>query len=184
MWISRFTQWCECKMCSIKPVRELYSYAYKKVVMEEIDLAELNKADNVLFIGGGAIPYSAMYISEYCSKVTVLDCDKCCATKAQQLIKSLDLKNIDVKYINGKHFDFSSYSIIFVPLQAEPKGEILKSIAETAPKDAKILIRSPKPSSKCYTTLDNAPIKLKKFRSLNQLTFDKTFLCSVKDITL
>ncbi|WP_353892231.1 hypothetical protein PRVXH_001561 [Proteinivorax hydrogeniformans] len=182
MGLSQFTQWCECKISSIAPARALYSFLYKKAVMEEIELAEVSESDNVLFIGGGAVPYTSIYIAEKCNKITVIDCNKCCVSKAQSLLKKLKVGNIEVKNVDGQDYDFSPYNVIFVPLQAEPKKEILKSIALTADREAKILIRAPKASCKCYTPIENIPAKLEKFKKLKQITFDKTFLCRAKDI--
>ena len=172
--IHRSTMFLEKLIVKITPICLLYCMFYKKAVLNEAELAKLKDTDTLLFVGGGAIPYTAMILSRYVKHVTIIDHDECSSNLAQKLVSKLRMKNITIIHTKGEELDTSPYTVIFIPLQAEPKNIILKNIRKKSCKHTKIIMRIPKKSfDNVYTSLEELPIKNYSFKDIKQLTFDK-----------
>ena len=184
MKIHSFTSKLE-KIASINHMTcKLYLSLYRKAVLSEIRSANINKNDKILIIGGGAIPYTGIIMSEYAKEVTIIDRDKEAVEIAKMHVKKLRITNVTLIQCCGENIDASNFSKIFIPLQAEPKCQILNKLKGTAMKNTEIIIRLPKERfAKTYTSHNELPIKNFQISTdVNQITFDKTLFCLAKDI--
>jgi D-arabinose 1-dehydrogenase-like Zn-dependent alcohol dehydrogenase len=128
------------------------SKTYNSIIAKEAVLARLNSDHNILFIGGGACPFSAIALQKLSNaKVTVVDNDRNCVIEARKLAArlGLDQSKFEVIEASGEEFDASGYKIIHLALQLSSKDKVLKRIKETMDRDAKILYRLPKKGTKC-----------------------------------
>lgn len=170
-------------IANIPPASHIYCSFYKRAVEQEASLAKLNHSDNLMFIGGGAVPYSALILSKMVEHVTVIDSDELSAQTAKRLVERLGIKNVTVMYNEGASIDPSKHSVVFIPLQAEPKKQILLNLKEKCLENTKILMRIPKQTFQCiYTPLESLNLRKYKTKSIKQLTYDKVILFSPGDI--
>ncbi|SES72459.1 nicotianamine synthase family protein [Anaerobranca gottschalkii] len=161
----------------------LYLLFYKKSVEIEREFAELLTEDKVLFIGGGAVPYSAIILANKVKQVTVIDNDKSSVSLAKKIINYLGINNITINYGNGQFVDPKDYTVIFLPLQAQPKNQILANLKSHCRKNTKILMRVPKKAfTKFYTPIKDLAIQNYKEKSINQLTYNKIIMFYPGDI--
>ncbi|QNO16276.1 hypothetical protein HYG86_16610 [Alkalicella caledoniensis] len=153
---------------------QLYCGFYKSAVLDEAKLANLDTQDHLLFVGGGAIPYSAIILSKFVKHITVIDRDLCSTKLAKKLITKLGITNITLDHSKAEDLNTSPYTAVFIPLQAEPKTIILKNIKKQSCGHTKIIMRIPKKSfNSVYTSLDELPVKEYTLKNIKQLTFDK-----------
>ncbi|SHJ63673.1 Nicotianamine synthase protein [Anaerobranca californiensis DSM 14826] len=161
----------------------LYLLFYKKAVETEWEFAGLLTEDKVLFIGGGAIPYSAIILSNKVKHITVIDNDKKSVNLAKKIINYFRINNITINYENGQYVNPKDYDVIFLPLQAQPKNKILANIKSHCHENTKILMRIPKKAfTKFYTPIKDLAIKNYKEKAVNQLTYNKIIMFYPGDI--
>jgi 16S rRNA A1518/A1519 N6-dimethyltransferase RsmA/KsgA/DIM1 with predicted DNA glycosylase/AP lyase activity len=125
---------------------------YKSIIKREVELARIGSKDNILCIGGGPCPYTAIMLHQLTSApVTVIDNNKKCVEQSANLIKRLNLeKSIRIIYSDGVAINCAGFTVIHLALQISPKGKVLNRLLERAEKGAKILVRMPK---KCINGL-------------------------------
>jgi hypothetical protein len=184
MSLHSLTSYFEKLIASVYPLSKLYINTYKDAVKKEAESANVKNTDNILIIGGGAIPYTGIIMAELAKGVTIIDMDKKAVKLANKLIEKLKLSNIKYYYCKGEDIVSTSFTKIFVPLQAEPKCKILANIKASANENAEVIIRLPKEKyARTYTPACNLPIKKYKIKDeTNHLTFNKTLCCFAKDI--
>ncbi len=125
---------------------DIYGAYYKEIVDTEVNLAEIRQEDNILCIGGGAIPCTAMAISERTNaRINVIDIDCEAVEKSRRLLGKLGLKDrVLVDLCNGNKVDVKSYDVIHIALQVSPKDMVVKNILDNAKSGTRIIIRRPK----------------------------------------
>ncbi|OPJ55825.1 MDR/zinc-dependent alcohol dehydrogenase-like family protein [Alkalithermobacter paradoxus] len=163
--ISIFTKCIEKICCKISKSTCMFEMYYKNIVYNEVILGDIKESDNVLCIGGGAMPCSAIQISKLTgSNVTVIDTDIVAVKKANQHIKNLGMSHkIKVLVGNGLDFCINDFDVIHVALQVKPKDKVIKHIWDNCSVGTRILIRKPKKSLELFysyvdesTFIDNA----------------------------
>jgi len=122
------------------------SQYYRDVIEKEVVLAGINANDNVLCIGGGMCPFSAILIHQLTgARVTVIDNNSTCIPKAKQIIKRLGLsKYVGVVCGDGRDFDYQEYSVIHLALQVSPMDKVFALVKEKAAPGTRLLMRRPK----------------------------------------
>lgn len=138
--------------CTNKWLIHLCSSYYKNVVKNEVELAQINKNDLVLCIGGGALPCTALQIVKYTgARVDVIDNDPKAVELSRKVIQKLNLnKQIEINLSEGACVDCCKYSVIHVALQATPRLEIMKNLMKCACKGTRILMRVPKDALRTF----------------------------------
>ncbi len=118
-------------------------FYYKKIVKREIKLGNINSSSNVLCIGGGYFPATAILVSKLTkAKVTVIDNDSSTIDLARKRINKMKL-DIDVVNIDGSKIDASGYDIVLIANQVSPKDVVVAQTLDTINK-GKVLVRTPK----------------------------------------
>jgi len=160
-WITRLTQKIESWASKTKLGYWITSHYYQDVIQKEVDLAAVTATDHILFIGGGICPCSAILLHRTTgAKVTVIDHDMSCISKAQQVIKRLNLN----EYVHVLHQDggdanlaLSNYSIIHFALQVSPLEHVFSQMITRATPGTKLLVRRPKKRlNKIYSQLSHS----------------------------
>lgn len=144
--IPRVTRFLECLATKSYLVYRTISLYYKKVVKDEIDLADIDSTDKVLFIGGGQCPFSGILLHEYTgANVTIIDCDDYCVQASRKLIKNLgDEKYIEILHMDGKDVFLDDYDIVHMAAQVSPIEQVFSHLKRGCNAEAKILVRLPK----------------------------------------
>ncbi len=119
---------------------------YRGIVKNEICLGKICSRDNVLCIGGGPLPCTALEIAEKTGAIVeVIDNDPNAIELASQIIRRLNLEDrVKVTYGDGQTFDVSCFSVVHVALQARPQDKILWNVMKKASEGTRILMRRPK----------------------------------------
>ncbi|GAB6086417.1 nicotianamine synthase family protein [Alkaliphilus crotonatoxidans] len=167
---------CASSMLLVK----LMSIYYKKIVKREVALGEISSRDQVLCIGGGPLPCTALEIAcQTGAHVQVVDIDPQAVNIARRVIRSLNMsKQVKVSLASGQIVDASHYSVVHVALQAHPHEEILKNIWKKAPCGTRILMRSPRNFLKSLYDYMAAECPCGKCKQIEQrnLTMNSTLL--------
>ena len=110
---------------------------------EEIRCHNFQKGERIFFIGGGAIPYSALLIYSYTKfPVTTLDYRLTAVILAKRFLKAIGKEN-QVIYVNksGEDFnDYENFDTVFIAAQVANKKDILEKILKTTVK-TRVFIR-------------------------------------------
>lgn len=178
MSIKSVTKRFEERLYGSKKFFKLYSYPYKGVVRRELRLAQVDENDEVLNVGCGAQPFTAVYIAKISgAKVLAMDKDEKALKAADKIIDSLNLGHqIDLIRADASDMVPGSYDEAFVALQVSPKDEVINNLLKDS--GSEIVVRKPRERfEESYDTLsDNFHVK--KHTKHNLPTFDKSLLIS------
>lgn len=119
---------------------------YRPIVKKEVVLSNANSTDEILCIGGGYFPCTAILFHQLSgATVTVIDNDLEAIEKSTALIERLGLsKKVIVKHTDGIDISSNEYDIIHIAMQVAPKEDVFNHIYSNAEQKAKILVRTPK----------------------------------------
>lgn len=152
---------------------------YKKVVENEIKLADIKPTDRILCIGGGPCPCTAIELHKRTgANVCVIDNDQEIIDTAIKNIERLKLsKYVTVKYQDGSKIDIDDFSVVHIALQVNPKNIVFKRIVDNSPPGTKVLVRISKEKfSKLYSLMKTEFIKIDKKIHHKKKNLDYTFL--------
>lgn len=124
-------------------IGKIYEKTISKEYEKEINNLGLNNSKNILHIGCGSYPISAIAFSRIKdSNIVAIDNNKKAVKKARKIIfeKKLD-NNIVIKEGDGASFSIEEFDTIIVSGCSIPKTKILKNIFEKSKKDTKIIVR-------------------------------------------
>ncbi len=118
---------------------------YKKIVKREIRLGFISKEDNVLCIGGGYFPATAILIAKIVGcNVTVVDNDIETIKVAKVAINKCKINDkVNVEFIDGIEVNASKYDVVTIANQISPKNVVYNQIKNTID-SGRILVRKPK----------------------------------------
>ncbi|MDQ2086876.1 nicotianamine synthase family protein [Herbivorax sp. ANBcel31] len=168
---------------SITLVR-FYGVYYKNIVKREVELAGINSGDSVLFIGGGAVPCTALQIASITgAKVKVIDVDPVAIDRTKKIITKLNLSHcVKAQLISGQSINASKFSVIHIARQAVPHNKILENVVKRVSDDTRILLRS---NSCCFEKSDklyNQNCKCQHIKRMKQSIFGsrETFMLTIE----
>ena len=139
---------------------------YKNIIKREVRLAEIKPSDQILCIGGGPCPYTAIMLHRLTgAAVTVVDNSAACVKQSAKLIKRLGLERaIRIVCCEGEEIDCEGFTVIHLALQVSPKGKVLKNLLARAGSGVKILVRLPKECLKgYYCGLESCPFPCQRY---------------------
>ena len=146
--ITKITHKIEEQAADAGFVFRLASGYYKDVIDREIMLASIKKSDNILCIGGGICPFSAILLHQKTgASVTVIDNNQKCVPMARSVINKLGIcEHVKVVFQDGTcdSVPFEDFSVIHLALQVAPMEAVFAQAAEKARAGARLLIRRPK----------------------------------------
>jgi len=145
MNIVNFTRKIEEKAMKSKFTYWLTSQYYRNAIRKEIKLAKICERDNMLCIGGGICPFSAiMFHQTTGARVTVIDNCENCARQARLVIEQLGLsEKVRVQCCDGADIDVSEYSVVHLAKQVSPAEVVLSKVKKRAVTGTKLLARMP-----------------------------------------
>jgi hypothetical protein len=148
-WITNLTYKIECKAAEAGAVYQVASVYYRNIIQKEIILANITDKDNILCVGGGICPFSAILFHQVTgAKVTVIDNNEECIPKARQIINHLGLGNVVRVFCRdgSANLDLSEYTVIHIALQVAPLEHVFAQIEKQAAAGTRLLVRRPKKS--------------------------------------
>lgn len=177
-FIKPFFSFLEIYLNKTLVLPSIYLFVYKNIIRKEIKLANINSKDNILNIGCGALPFTAILINKFTSaNVTAIDFDKKAVTSAKSLIKKFKLENkINVIYGDGNNFSTNDFSVILIALHAFDKNKIFENILKNNKDNTRVVFRLPRKFFvKEYQTLSDKYKYTSKVKHF-MLTFNKSVL--------
>jgi 2-polyprenyl-3-methyl-5-hydroxy-6-metoxy-1,4-benzoquinol methylase len=107
--------------------RLYFNVFYRTMLAREVALASLKPGASVLHIGGGAYPYTAIFLARRGYRVQACDCDSTAVEISKKLVvKSGLIDQISISYENGCKVDSSGYDAVWVSLNICPKERVLE----------------------------------------------------------
>jgi|GEM_PF-1501426 len=107
--------------------RLYFDLFYRKMLANEVDLAGLKPGASVLHIGGGAYPYTAIYLARKGYRVRACDCNSSAVEMARDLVQKNGLGDrITIFHRNGCTVDSSNYDAVWLSLNICPKERVLE----------------------------------------------------------
>lgn len=104
----------------------------------------LNTIEKIVLTGGGAVPYTAIFLDKTINPkaVVIIEKNKLASLAASRLLKKLNLKNFKVVNIRGE--DYSEYynSLVIVALRVTEKQRIIDKILNQSYNNI-LIIRQP-----------------------------------------
>jgi len=146
MWITDLTLKIENLAAKAEIFYKLAATYYRDVIQKEIALANINKDDHILCIGGGMCPFSAILFHQITgAKVTVIDNNKQCIPKARGIIERMGLSSkINAVYCDGCAACDEKYTVVHFALQVNPMERVFSHIEKNAAPGTKLLLRRPR----------------------------------------
>ncbi len=125
---------------------EEYCRARSPVILNEIEYVNgvlENKFQKIVMVGGGPIPFSAIYLAKlHEGPIYVLEKSRLAKIVSTRLIHRLGMKNVKILCGTGEHYDSYKDCVVIISLYAENKNMILKKIFENNQRNNLILLRS------------------------------------------
>jgi len=147
-WITGLTRGGEYLASKLRIVYWFAAQYYRDVIKKEIGLANITGKDSILCIGGGACPFSAILFHQATgAKVTVIDNNHACISKARKVIDRLGLGGyVHVFYHDGGSMglSLSQYSVVHFALQVSPMEHVFSRVEKRVAHGTKLLVRRPK----------------------------------------
>lgn len=117
-----------------------YHLFYKSMLKRELKLSGLKPGANVLHIGSGPSPYTALFLGRKGFRVEALDCNNCAVKEARRVVEKNGMEdNIKVVCGDGCTFKQKKYDAVWVSLNVYPKRKVLGQALESL-KDEGVLI--------------------------------------------
>ncbi len=104
-----------------------FNLFYRNMLAKELALASLKPGASVLHIGGGAYPYTAIFLAQRGYRVHACDCDITAVEISKKLVaRSGLIDQISIIHENGCKVDSSGYDAVWVSLNICPKERVLE----------------------------------------------------------
>ena len=131
-----------------------YQRSINDEYQKEHEAIELKKNDNILHIGCGVFPYSAIVISEKPhNQIVAIDRSKTITHHAKQIIKNYELDTrIKIDTGNAASYDLSPFTVIILSSCVDLTGNVLDHIISSATPGTRIIVRELRPMSKYINT--------------------------------
>ncbi len=123
------SQKLEAIAARFKPVSLIYyKLFYQKMLEKELDMANLKPRSNVLHIGSGRYPYTAIYLAKTGHTVEAWDLDPMAVIESRQIINKLGMESvIKVHCKDAISIKHSNHDAIWVSLNVKPKEVVLQN---------------------------------------------------------
>ena len=150
---------------------------FKTLITNEINLAKIKEDEEVLFIGSGPFPITAILLNYLTScKVYCIDKDPTAVEISKSVILKLSLlKDIKISRHQGEKVKIDKYSLILIALLAKPKYCILSNIKSQTKKDIRVICRTSFGVRQLlYKPIDKKAYSDVEFSKLSKASFDQT----------
>lgn len=128
---------------SIWPVAALYEMIVGSTYRKEREHFNLSKSKNILHIGCGCYPITAMILAEKNNvKIVTIDIKNKSVEYAKKVIKRKNLTDkIQAKYGNGTNYPLDGFDTIIVSGCSVPKIDVINHIIKNSKPNTRIIIR-------------------------------------------
>lgn len=122
-----------------------YKFFYRGMIIKEMELVDLKPGEQVLHIGGGSFPLTAIHLALEGYKVQAIDRDGRAVRNARRVVEKWGLQDkIEVLNVDGLEVSGKAFDVIWISLHVYPKDEIIRRLINTLPPSGRILYRNPR----------------------------------------
>lgn len=141
--------------CKLIRFAKLYEKTLSKVYVKEGKEFGIHNVKNILHVGCGAYPVSALTLAELNGgSIVGIDSNPKVIKPAIKIIKKKNLEDrVKIKYGNGASYPLDNFDMIVVSGCAAPKIKVVKHIFQTAKPGTKIIVRELYSSKKVFDDL-------------------------------
>jgi protein-L-isoaspartate O-methyltransferase len=124
-------------------IGKLYEQVIGKEYKKEIEKFGLSNSKNILHIGCGVYPITALILAHITSaQIVSIDKNPLVVNFAKKLINKKNLqKKVKIKLGNGQKYEVKEYDAIIVSSCSSPKDKIMENIFKNADLNTKIVVR-------------------------------------------
>jgi len=130
--------------CKIKTLGELYERIIGTSYKEERKEFNLSESKNILHIGCGSYPITAMILAEIDEvKIVAIDRNKRSLKRADEVIRRRNFEDkIRTDYGNGTNYPLEGFDTIIVSGCSVPKIKVLTYVLKNAQPKSRIIVRT------------------------------------------
>jgi len=135
-----------------------YENDISKEYEKETDIFETSKAQNILHIGCGAYPVTAMTLAKMdCKNIVAIDRNPRAVKMANKIISKKNIyDNIKIETGDGRFYPLDKFDAIIISSNSTPKIDILNHVFNKANQNCKIIVRELRGISKIVTKFINS----------------------------
>jgi precorrin-6B methylase 2 len=139
-----FWQFADILSCKMEKIAKIYEKTISKEYEKESKLFDISHDKNILHIGCGAYPITAMTIAKINgSKITGIDKNAKTIKLAENVIQEKNLyEKITIEQGDGTNYPVEEFDTIIISGCAYPKQQILEHVFENAKSRGKIIFRT------------------------------------------
>ena len=121
-----------------------YLNMYQELVDKEIKMAGISSKDQVLVVGGGSLPITAVLIAmKKKSHVVVIDKDKKAVKDAVNYIIAHQLEDkVEIVCADANEYPSNNFDVIFLTYGLKKKEDIFNSLAKNFKNNSRIIFRT------------------------------------------
>ncbi len=139
-----------------RPIMSLFCKLFSRSVQEEILSAGITRGQRVLFVGGGALPYSAVLIHKLTgARVDVVDRDPRAYSLAKKLEGTLFKGYFRAQFMDGETCDPARYDTVIIARQVVGKQKLLACYREKMSHKTTLIVRTPRTIAGVFGTKSN-----------------------------
>ncbi len=152
-----FWQCIDILSCKMKKIAKIYEKTISKEYEKESKLFDISNNKNILHIGCGAYPITALTLAKINgAKIVGIDGNPKFIKLAKNIVQEKNLcKRITIEQGDGTNYPVEEFDTIIISGCAFPKQKILEHVFENAKSGSKTIFRTSGPSSKSITNLIN-----------------------------
>lgn len=123
--------------------RAYHQLFYAPMLRKELQLTHLSKGAEIIHIGCGPLPLTALYLAREGFSVVAIDNDPKALERAREVVRQNYLEDkIEVVAGDGVKIDYSPYEAVWISLHAWPQAKIIERALETMKEGGTIICRN------------------------------------------
>ena len=161
--------------CNLDKYAKIYEEDISEEYKKESNLFKTIKSKNIIHIGCGAYPATAITLAKMnCKNIVAIDKNKRAIKLANKIIARKNLnKKITVKVGDGRTYPVEKFDTIIISASSSPKLEVLDHIVKTAKPNSKIIIRELFETSDCVDDYINKQKNIKLIKKIENNSLDE-----------
>lgn len=127
----------------IEKIGKLHEKSISKEYIQESKLFDISKSRNILHIGCGAYPITAITLSKNNGcRIVGIDKNPRAVKQANKIVKKMNIQDrVKIRHGDGANYHVEEFDTIIISSCSVPKKPILENVFEKAKKNSKIIVR-------------------------------------------
>ena len=109
------------------------------------DVIDFRSGTQFVMVGCGPLPMTLYHVHDRTdvAELVAIDVDVDAIETVNATARRFGLHRVSANVVSGERFDYARADVIYVANLVRPKASVLERIADTAPRDAAIVLREP-----------------------------------------